>query len=144
MGKFDVQPVPGRIKNFENGFYWVKFWDCVEWEPAWVQLDTIHGGLRAMTTAGHHSRPLEPQRDEIGYKIVREAPIVIPETKQLAEDAEFLLSLTPPWARHCDPHMHPTAYGTGSYQKDSDIVDRVKKIKESIEVTLHGKAKEKG
>ncbi len=128
--------------RFEPGYYWVKFWSRSEWEIAWLRLDMPQTGVEANT--GFGSRLLELPKDEIGYKVEREAAIVIPETKQIAEDAEFLLSLIPVWARHSEPGMHTTAYGTGSYQRDMAIVDRVKKIKESIEVTLHGKAKEKG
>ena len=129
MGKFDLPLIP--IRKFENGFYWVKLHECVEWEPGWVQLDKIHGGLQATTIMGHHPRMLDPQRDHLGHKIEREAPIVIPETKQLAQDVKFLVALVSSWARHSEPDMHPTMYGTGSYEGDMEIVDRVNKIKES-------------
>lgn len=140
--QFDLPPVPAR--NFKNGFYWVKLHDGIDWEPAWVQPDAIHGGLQATTITGHYSRTLDPPRDTVGHKIEREAPIVIPETKQLAEDVKFLMALVASWARHSEPDMHPTMYGTGSYKGDMEIVDRVNKIKESAEVVLYGKVKEKG
>ncbi len=148
MGKFDLPFVPMTIKNFKDGYYWVSFDKAFDkatvWEVAWLRLDTTHGGIEARSVLDYRPRILKPGFDTVGHKIEHEAPIVIPETKQLAEDAEFLLSLTPAWARHSEPGMHTTMYGTGSYEKDSAIVDRVKKIKESIEVTLYGKAEEKG
>lgn len=57
---------------------------------------------------------------------------------------KFLIALVASWARHSEPDMHPTMYGTGSYKGDMEIVDRVNKIKESAEVVLYGKVKEEG
>lgn len=70
--KFDLPPVPGR--KFENGYYWVKFEMREEREVAWLQLDTIHGGIEARSSMDHRARLLNPGRDEVGHKIVREAP----------------------------------------------------------------------
>jgi hypothetical protein len=43
-------------------------------------------------------------------------------------DKEFLLSLIPIWALETEPGLCATMYGTGSYEEDCAIVQRVKDI----------------
>lgn len=44
------------------------------------------------------------------------------------DDIRFLLALAPEWARKATPGLDPTFYGTGNYDADKTIVDKVKDI----------------
>jgi len=45
------------------------------------------------------------------------------------EDIKFLLSLLPEWAREVKKGLDPTMYGTGSYDGDLEIVQRLAELK---------------
>ena len=42
---------------------------------------------------------------------------------------KFLLTLVPEWATKEEPGLDPTMYGTGSFETDKVIIDKVKAIK---------------
>lgn len=73
--KFDLPFVPMREKSFESGYYWVKFEMSEEWDVAWLQLERDSGEVIARSSMDHRARMLKPGRDEVGHKIVREAPV---------------------------------------------------------------------
>ena len=43
-------------------------------------------------------------------------------------DIEFLVSLVPKWAKEDCPGLVPAMYGTGSYEGDRKVIERVAKI----------------
>ncbi|MDY6957812.1 MAG: hypothetical protein SVK08_01510 [Halobacteriota archaeon] len=48
------------------------------------------------------------------------------ELLKLREMVRFLRALLPDWAKESYPGMDPTMYGTGSYEGDVDVINRVK------------------
>ena len=44
------------------------------------------------------------------------------------EDIEFLLSFLPQWVRKVEKGLDATMYGTGTYEGDKNVQDKLKKI----------------
>lgn len=55
------------------------------------------------------------------------------EAKIEYDDTHFLLSLLPDWAKIVPSNLDPTFYGTGSYEGDMEVKDRIDRIKKRAE-----------
>ncbi|MCP4493254.1 MAG: hypothetical protein GY820_39020 [Gammaproteobacteria bacterium] len=52
---------------------------------------------------------------------------------ELQGDVEFLLALLPEWAKNPQPGLDPTMYGTGTYDGDIQVNQRLLKLMKKIE-----------
>lgn len=50
------------------------------------------------------------------------------EVERLRKDIGFLLSIVPDWAKFSAPGLGPTMYGTGTFDGDIKVIERVQKI----------------
>jgi len=51
------------------------------------------------------------------------------------DDMKFLFSLLPDWAKIVPSNLDPTFYGTGTYEGDMEVKDRIETIKKRAEQT---------
>lgn len=51
------------------------------------------------------------------------------------DDLKLLMSLLPDWTKIVPPSLDPTFYGTGTYDEDLKIKNRVDKIREILDGT---------
>lgn len=48
------------------------------------------------------------------------------------DDIEFLISLLPDWAKEVPKGLDPTFYGTGRYETDLEVKQRIDRIKRNL------------
>jgi hypothetical protein len=55
------------------------------------------------------------------------------EVERLRKNCKFLLSFIPPWAIDVPPNLGSLFYGTGTYEGDLEVKERVDEIKAALE-----------
>ena len=73
--------------------------------------------------AGYTPKPLTTQKDARAKLACSDG----------LEAIAFLLTLVPEWALNMEQGLDPTYYGTGSYEGDKKVYDRVMEIKGLLE-----------